>query len=290
MILLSSGEVACALEQFRARREARMSLDLGLSSVHSTCRNGTAILPDGVSIPLDELQKVVDSPDVVFVANDGRVEKLVRFSDATGRVYRLLATETWPALEISGILMHPIKNTDPKADAEAKVALISPVRGTVLDTCCGLGYTAIVEAKSADSVTTVEKDPVVVELVQLNPYSQDILSNPRIGLLQGDSTELITQFPDAAFDCVNHDPPTVSVAGDLYSDHFYEQLFRVIKPGGSLLHYTGDPGGRDRRVSLLNRVARRLRRIGFEKVIENLDTRCAVAKRPRDNRTVEKGL
>lgn len=267
-----------------------MSLDLGRSSVSATCREDAVLLSHGVSLSLDELQEIVDNPNVVFVVNDNRVEKLVRFSETTGKVYRLLTTETWPALEISGILMHPIKNTDPKVDAEAKVALISPVRGTVLDTCCGLGYTATVEARSADSVTVIEKDPVVVELVRLNPYSQEIFSNPTIKLLQGDSAELITQFADATFDCVNHDPPTVSVAGELYSDHFYEQLFRVLKPGGSLLHYTGNPGGRDRRVSLLNRVAHRLRRIGFTKVRENLATRCAVAKRPRHSRAAMKGL
>lgn len=290
MILLSSTQVACALEQLRDLGEARVSLDLGLSSVRATCRKDIVLLPDGVSVSLGELQEVVDNPDVVFALNDGRVERCVRFSKATGRVYRLLATETWPALEIGGILMHPIKNTNPKADAEAKVALISPVRGAVLETCCGLGYTAIIEARSADSVTVVEKDPVVAELLRLNPYSQDIFSNPKIKFMQGDSAELITQFSDAAFDVVNHDPPTLSVAGDLYSDRFYEQLFRVIKPRGSLLHYTGDPGGRDRRVSLLNRVAHRLRRIGFTKVRENLDTRCAVARRPRNTHAAKKGF
>jgi predicted methyltransferase len=41
-----------------------------------------------------------------------------------------------------------------------------------------------------------------------------------------------------------HDPPTFSLAGELYSGMFYQQLFRVLKRGGRLYHSTGDPNSK----------------------------------------------
>ncbi len=31
------------------------------------------------------------------------------------------------------------------------------------------------------------------------------------------------------------------MAGDLYGRAFYEELYRVLQPGGRLFHYIGDP-------------------------------------------------
>ncbi len=211
---------------------------------------------------------------------DKQIHKISRFSEATQRLYTLRPTATWPALEISGILMHRIKGTDPKSDAEAKIALLSPVRGAVLDTCCGLGYTAILEAKTADFVTTIEKDQTVLEFARLNPFSKSLFENPKINLIHGDTSELICGFDDAAFNIISHDPPTLSLAGELYADAFYEQLFRVLKPGGKLLHYTGTPGGRYRRVDIPGSVARRLRLIGFARVRKDDAISCITAIRP----------
>ncbi len=208
-------------------------------------------------------------------------EKISRFSEATQRLYTLRPTETWPALEISGILMHRIRGTDPKSDAEAKIALISPIHGAVLDTCCGLGYTAILEAKTAESVTTIETEQMVLDLARLNPFSKPLFENPKIKIIHGDTSELISDFDDAAFDIVNHDPPTLSLAGELYSNAFYEQLFRVLKPGGKLLHYTGTPGMKRRRVDIPAGVARRLKMIGFTKVRNDEPTSCTTAMKPR---------
>lgn len=208
-------------------------------------------------------------------------EKISRFSEATQRLYTLRPTGTFPALEISGVLMHRIKGTDPKSDAEAKIALIAPIHGAVLDTCCGLGYTAILEAKTAESVTTIEKEQMVLELARLNPFSKQLFDNPKIKLINGDTSELICGFDDAAFDIVNHDPPTLSLAGELYSNDFYEHLFRVLKPGGKLLHYTGTPGMKRRRVNIPAGVARRLKMIGFTKIRNDEPTSCITAMKPR---------
>ncbi len=60
-----------------------------------------------------------------------------------------------------------------------------------------------------------------------------------------------------------HDPPRFGIAGELYSQAFYDQLARVLRRKGKLFHYTGSPNkltsGRD----VPNEVATRLRRAGF---------------------------
>ena len=42
-------------------------------------------------------------------------------------------------------------------------------------------------------------------------------------------------------DAVLHDPPRFGIAGELYSQSFYDQLARVLRPRGRLFHYTGTP-------------------------------------------------
>lgn len=223
---------------------------------------------------------IANCEDAIFTVSDGAVEKVIRFSEATSRTYKLRPTQDWPALEISGILMHRIKGTTPRRDAEAKLRLVSPVRGAVLDTCMGLGYTAILSAATADSVTAIEKDQNVLEMARLNPYSQPLFEHPKIKLIDGDATQVVPGLGTAAFDIVNHDPPTLSIAGELYADAFYAELLRILKPGGKLLHYTGAPGSRGRRVDLNTSVTRRLARVGFAKVHNDSGTACVLATRP----------
>lgn len=263
MILLTSRQAIAMLDCFGETAEMRVSLDLGRSETVVRRQGDTVELSPETCIALDDLRKIADNPDVVFTVQDGQAEKLVRFSEATQRSYRLRATGSWPALEISGILMHRIKDTDPKEDAESKIALIRPVRGVVLDTCCGLGYTATLAAKTAGSVTVVEKDEMVLELARINPYSEAIFQDPKITLVCASVADIIGDFSDKRFDVVIHDPPTLKMAGELYSDTFYQQLARILRPGGKLLHYTGSPGRKHRRVDVPGRVARRLQEFGF---------------------------
>jgi len=64
-------------------------------------------------------------------------------------------------------------------------------------------------------------------------------------------------------DAILHDPPRFGIAGELYSQVFYDHLAKVLKRKGRLFHYTGTPNkltsGRD----VPNEVAKRLRRAGF---------------------------
>jgi uncharacterized protein len=188
-------------------------------------------------------------------------EALQRFS---GSLIKLVPTD-WgaPTFEIDGIKMLPTAQVSPYADAERKVGLIAPRGKTILDCCGGLGYfAACCLAGGARQVMSFEKNPDVVWLRGLNPWSPQV--DPRLVLTQGDIVEAISSLPDAFFDAVLHDPPRFGIAGELYSQAFYDQLSRVIKRRGRLFHYTGTPNkltsGRD----VPAEVTKRLQRAGFE--------------------------
>jgi predicted methyltransferase len=181
----------------------------------------------------------------------------------SGALIKLVPTE-WgpPTFEIDGIKMLPTAKISPYADAERKVGLIQPRAKQILDTCGGLGYFAAwCLAGQAVQIRSFEKNPSVTWLRSLNPWSPT--SDDRLTLSEGDISQQILTLPSASFDAVLHDPPRFGIAGELYSQAFYEQLARVIKPRGKLFHYTGSPNkltsGRD----VPNEVSKRLRLAGF---------------------------
>jgi predicted methyltransferase len=124
---------------------------------------------------------------------------------------------------VSGIPMHRIKDTDPHQDTLEKIRAIKPVVGQVLDTATGLGYTAIEASRTAERVTTIELDTAALKVCQLNPWSQELLNNPKITQLIGDSYDVVSEMEAGSFSRVIHDPPVLSLAGDLYSE-FYKEL------------------------------------------------------------------
>jgi uncharacterized protein len=268
MILLSrpaAARILAAMDDGATAVDA--SLDLGRTTSTVAVEGQLVRFPDGQSLAASELREVVEQPGSVFAFLEDRLEKVTWFSPDTNKVYTLRATDGWPALEISGILMHRIKETDPRADAESKIAAIAPVRGRVLETCCGLGYTAIHAAQTADRVTVFEIDPDVLRMARLNPYSAPLFEDTaRIDIRNEDVAEAIEHLPDDSFNAIIHDPPTLAIAGELYGDAFYRHLHRILRPGGRLFHYTGDPGSRHRRQDLPGRVAHRLADIGFTHV------------------------
>ena len=186
----------------------------------------------------------------------------------TTALIKLVSTD-WgpPTFEIDGIKMLPTAKVSPYADAERKVALIQPRGKRVLDTCGGLGYFAAwcLQGQAA-SVLSYEKNPDVIWLRSLNPWSPQMDlpdAAARLTLIQGDVAEQVATLPAESVDAILHDPPRFGIAGELYSQVFYDHLARVMKRKGRLFHYTGTPNkltsGRD----VPNEVAKRLRQSGF---------------------------
>ncbi len=181
----------------------------------------------------------------------------------TTALIKLVPTE-WgpPTFEVDGIKMLPTARVSPYADAERKVGLIQPRGKVILDTCGGLGYFAACCLQGgARQVLSFENNPDVIWLRSLNPWSP--ASDDRLTLTLGDIASEIVTLPGESVDAILHDPPRFGIAGELYSQAFYDQMARVLKRRGRLFHYTGTPNkltsGRD----VPNEVARRLRQAGF---------------------------
>jgi predicted methyltransferase len=228
------------------------------------------ITPEGVDIQgsgmlrWEALQEIASAPNNCFTLVEGIPEKILTFSELTNSTYSLYPTETAPTMLISGIPMHRIKDTDPEKDTREKIKASRPA-GQVLDTATGLGYTAIAAAKAAQKVITIELDPAAQEICRLNPWSQELFDNPVIDQRIGDSFDVIETIEEACLNCIIHDPPTFSLAGHLYSQDFYAEMYRVLKPGGRAFHYIGDPESKSGRRITAGAV-RRLEQVGFSRV------------------------
>ena len=194
-------------------------------------------------------------------------EDFAPVSRFSGSLIKLVPTE-WgaPTFEIDGIKMLPTAKDSPFEDARRKVALVEPRGKIVLDTCGGLGYFAAccLEAGVA-RIHSFEKNPDVLWLRTINSWSPDPdASVGRLQLNQGDVSQAITQIADASVDALLHDPPRFGIAGELYSQAFYDQLARVLRRGGRLFHYTGSPNKLTSARDVPREVEKRLEKAGFK--------------------------
>ena len=186
----------------------------------------------------------------------------------TGSLIKLVPTE-WgaPTFEIDGIKMLPTSKESPFEDARRKVALVEPRGKVVFDTCGGLGYFAACCLEvGAARIHSFEKNADVLWLRKLNPWSPDLdapTTRDRLQLVHADVSQAVTQIETASIDALLHDPPRFGIAGELYSQAFYDQLARVLRRDGRLFHYTGSPNkltsGRD----VPREVEKRLEKAGF---------------------------
>ena len=251
----------------RARQHCPVTLELSFDLNRTTelahvCHDGVRRLANDTLIPWDVVREVAQSEHGCYTWDGHRAEPIAAYSETLQRYCSLMATDGAPTLLIAGFPMHRIKGIDPWQDAAVKWRAVGPIRGRVLDTCTGLGYTAIQATRTARAVTTVELDPTVLELARLNPWSADLFEAANIEQLIGDVARVVTEFEPASFQCIVHDPPTVELSGELYGAEFYRALHRVLKPGGRLLHYVGDPTSRHG-ARVLRGVMRRLQEAGF---------------------------
>ena len=197
-------------------------------------------------------------------AKIGKEEMKLEIFD--GHYHKLKLYNNVPVLEIDGLRMQLIKDFKSPLDYAKQVvkALNIPKKSkpVILDSCMGLGYTAIEASKTADTVITCEVSDAVIHLAQWNPLSDKLFANENIVVMKGSVAELIKDFEKQMFDFVIHDPPRFSHAPELYSKDFYKQLFRVCKKGGKIFHYVGSVGAKKGR-NISKEVEKRLKEAGF---------------------------
>ncbi|WP_019028074.1 class I SAM-dependent methyltransferase [Colwellia piezophila] len=241
----------------------RLSTDLNISEQDFSLSDQGLVLDEDNQLSLAELKKIVKKTQRIYLCSDG---DMVPLEDRSSGYYKLVPTAGAPLLEISGVKMHISKGTDPFVSA-SDMALQAVRKGdNVLDCCSGLGYAAIAAHRlGASEVLTIELSREVMGLRAQNPWSND-LGKEGIVQRQGSSFELIKTMPVTSFDSVIHDPPRFSLAGELYSEEFYRQIFRVLRRDGRLFHYTGNPHVVKKGSSFVDGVIRRLKAAGFKNV------------------------
>ncbi len=254
-----------ALEALRRRDsigyEISISLDLGLS--YEKCK----ILKEGLYIrgmviEWHHLEKISEDEKGIYTV-EPEPRRLSFYSG--GHFYSLVTTgvDHAPTIEVDGIHMHRVKDIYPEEDAAKKVQLLGRLKcKKVLDLCTGLGYTAIQERRmGACKVITVEKDSNILALARINPWSRKLFEDKGIEIVEANAVEYVNET-DEVFDAILHDPPTIKLAGELYSGEFYKLLYKILKYRGVLVHYVGLPG-RSAGAKIYVGVMKRLREAGF---------------------------
>lgn len=253
-------------EALKRREKIELSIDLGKSRQVVDIIDGFVVPKQGESkkFSLEKLQRLKEN--TVYTVENGKVLAVELFSNESNLYYKLRPTKDWPTLMLSSVPMHRFITSTPKLDTESKINSIKPIKGKVLDTCCGLGYTAIMLAKNgANSVTCFEKDNFVLDICKYNPYSEELFTNEKITLINESIFQGIKKLESESFDRIIHDPPTISFAKELYSIEFYIELYRVLKKDGKLYHYAPSPG-KTRGVEFWKTMVKLLKNAGFRDV------------------------
>ncbi|WDP91155.1 MAG: hypothetical protein HUN04_16205 [Desulfobacter sp.] len=251
-----------------------VSLDLNISVKSWEIRDHCLVLGDDL-LPVAGLEPVAGDKNKVFGWDGNAIAPIEVRADG---YYKLVPTDTVPTLEINGVKMHRSKDIDPLEDARLKTELVVRPGDRVLDTCGGLGYSALFALRAgARTLVSSEKSPAVIRIREQNPWLQPGAFDwftpeaaGRITLNHGDITRIITGLPDQEFNAVIHDPPRfTSATGDLYGRVFYGQLARVMKNGGRLFHYTGSPKKIVHQDRFIQNAMKRLDAAGFGNISFN---------------------
>ncbi|MFH1771586.1 MAG: hypothetical protein ABH872_02110 [Candidatus Omnitrophota bacterium] len=211
--------------------DCKINVDFGLKIVSAKRTSREIILNNTLTFSLGEKIK----ENFCYIIDDDGINPVAFFSDTTNRFYKLTPTPDWPTISIGSVPMHKLKS--PRKDTQSKIKFAKP-QGIVLDTCMGLGYTAIGASEKARKVITFEADSNVAAIARTNPISKPLFSKNNIEIRHVDVTEGIEKFGKNYFDSIIHDPPTFKLSPDLYSIKFYGQLLRVLKSGKYMFHYT----------------------------------------------------
>ncbi|MFP3950313.1 MAG: SAM-dependent methyltransferase [Candidatus Micrarchaeia archaeon] len=225
--------------------ERRLFLDLG--------KTVTMVTKELEGIPLEEIKG-----EFVYAWDGKELWKVAVFDNG---LYRLRMMKGKPILEIDGSRMHLLKDFEDVFEYSDQVVKKLEIgkQDVVLDTCMGLGYTAIAAAKKARKVVAIELSPAVLAMARWNPWSQELFENKNIEIVKEENClDYIKNSEGRRFTKIIHDPPRFSNAGELYSREFYRDLRKVCKKGGLLFHYVGSLGKKKRDIG--NEVASRLKK------------------------------
>jgi len=242
-----------------------VSLDLGLSQSTVNKTRDELQLPEGYVVDLEEMNDAWRHPEDCVVLSEKGCVKVYLYSEERGKYYKLYQHEAdaAPTIVINNATMHSIVRMGPWEDETSKVDSLPRHQGACLDTCCGLGYSAQLLVKAGfERVVTCEEDPNVLQIASVNPWSRDLFRRREIEIHEADLRDYVAQCSKNSFPLVFHDPPTVYQAGELYSEELYREFARILKPGGVLYHYVGEPG-RNRGQDYAGGVMDRLNEAGF---------------------------
>jgi uncharacterized protein len=266
-MVLSHFQTSLILAAFsEGKRFVVSSTDLGMTSAEIGISEQGVTFSDGTALSWESIRRINETENACFSIEKDDVRPVRGYSERSGWSFNLLPAESAPALIAAGFPMHRVKNITPLVAATLMIDTLSPVRGNVLDTATGLGYTAIMAARTADKVFTIEFEPVAQEIARQNPWSTELFNNQKIKQFVGNSADIILEFNSNSFSCIMHDPPASSLAGELYSQEFYLQLYRVTRHGGKVFHYIGDPQTKSGK-RITDGVIRRLHIAGFRQVV-----------------------
>jgi uncharacterized protein len=266
VIVLSCYQIRPALLAHQAGQDRlSLSADLNRTAVEVELGEHGIVFPGGEVLRWTDAERIAGAQTRCFTLEAGRIREIQTFSDVTNWARSLMPTDRAPTMLVSGTPMHRINQIDPYEDTRRKIKSIAPIRGVVLDTATGLGYTAIEASRTAERVVTVEVDPAALEIARYNPWSQELFNNPVIEQVVDDVFDVVDTFDDACFSCIIHDPPMFKMAGHLYSGDFYHALYRVLRDRGRLFHYIGDLKSKSGQ-GVARGVGRRLQEAGFSRV------------------------
>jgi predicted methyltransferase len=278
--LITIKEAEMILSSYESgEKTGKISLDLGISMTDFVFDKSKVHIKDEI-VDIDEFRKIKEN--FCYALEDGELKKMAFFSDDTKFYYKLYPTKDWPTMMFSSTPMHRYSKVSPKEDTLAKIKDItdvSPIKGSVLDTCCGLGYTAICAADHAKEVRTFERDENVIYLEAINPYSRRLFTDKRIKHNHANVYDEIWTMKDNYFDIIIHDPPTPKYSSLLYSKDFYGELFRIMKNGAVLYHYAPWPH-KTRGEDFPKNISKNLEKCGFIVLGYKQSSSGIIAKKP----------
>src|SRR3989338_508184 len=134
----------------------------------------------------------------VYAREGESVHKLAIFDK---HYYKLRHMKGAIILEIDGLRMNLVKDFKSPLDYSKEVARNLKITkdSIVLDTCMGLGYTAMAAAVTSERVITCEASEAVMELAYWNPFCK-IFEQKNIQTINADVGTRIKSFDKSSFD------------------------------------------------------------------------------------------